>query len=50
MKNSTITIRINELEKEKIAAIAADKDVPVAQIIREAIREYLEKEFEANKQ
>lgn len=50
MKDARITIRINELEKEKIAAIAAKKDVPIAQIIREAIREYLEKEFEANKQ
>lgn len=46
MKNSTITIRINEQEKEKIAAIAAEKDVPVAQIIREAIREYLERDFD----
>ena len=44
MKNSTITIRINEQEKTKIAEIAAAKDVPVAQIIREAIREYIEKQ------
>jgi len=41
MKNSTITIRINEQEKERIAAIAAEKDVSVAQIIREAVREYI---------
>lgn len=44
MKNSSITIRISEQEKEKITAIAASKDVPVAQIIREAIREYIEKQ------
>lgn len=43
MKNSTITIRINDQEKMKLAEIAKIKDISVAQIIREAIREYLVK-------
>ena len=43
MKNSTITIRINDQEKTKLAEIAKEKDISVAQIIREAIREYLAK-------
>ena len=43
MKNSTVTIRINELEKVKLAEIAKEKDIPTSQIIREAIREYLTK-------
>ena len=41
MKNSTITIRINNQEKAKLAEIAKEKDISVAQIIREAIRDYL---------
>ena len=43
MKNSTITIRINDQEKARLAEIAKEKDISVAQIIREAIREYLAK-------
>ncbi len=44
MKNTTITIRISEQEKEALVAIAAKKDVPVSQLVREAIREYLKQE------
>ena len=43
MKNSTITIRINDQEKARLAEIAKEKDISVAQIIREAIRDYLVK-------
>ena len=43
MKNSTITIRINDQEKVRLAEIAKEKDISVAQIIREAIRDYLVK-------
>ena len=43
MKNSTITIRINDQEKIRLAEIAKEKDISVAQIIREAIRDYLVK-------
>lgn len=43
MKNSTITIRINDQEKARLAEIAKEKDISVAQIIREAIRDYLTK-------
>lgn len=41
MKNSTIAIRIDEAEKARITAIAAKRDIPVSQLIREAIRQYL---------
>ena len=43
MKNTTITIRINDQEKARLAEIAKEKDISVAQIIREAIRDYLVK-------
>ena len=41
MKNTSITLRISEQEKEQLMAIAASKDVPMSQIIREAIRRYI---------
>ena len=41
MKTATITIRIAEEEKEKLAAIALKKDVPVSQVVREACKFYL---------
>ena len=37
----TITIRIDELEKEKLVAIAQAEDLSVSQLIRRAIKEYL---------
>lgn len=42
MKDERITIRITEAEKERIKVIAAKRDIPVAQLIREAIKEYME--------
>ena len=44
MKTATIGIRIDELEKERLEAIAQSKDIPVSQIVREAIREYIKQE------
>ena len=44
MKTSTITLRISEAEKEKIMEIANRKDIPLSQLIREAIRKEIEKE------
>lgn len=43
-KATTITIRIDEQEKEQLKNIANEKDIPVSQIIREVIRKYLHKE------
>lgn len=43
MKLESITIRINETEKEHLKQIAAEKDIPMSQLIREAIKEYLHK-------
>ena len=41
MKNTSITLRISEQEKEQLMAIAASKDVPLSQLIREAVRKYI---------
>lgn len=44
MKDTTITFRLTEQEKEKIIAAAAKKDIPFSQLIREAIREFIREE------
>ena len=43
MKSSNITFKLTEREKEAIKAEAAKKDIPMSQLIREAIKVYLEK-------
>ena len=42
MKDATITIRIKEQEKEQLIEAAARRDMPLSQLIREALREYIE--------
>ena len=44
MKDTTITFRLSEQEKEQIVALAARKDIPFSQLIREAIRKYIQEE------
>lgn len=39
VKTEAIHIRITESEKELLNELAVDRDVPVAQIVREAVRE-----------
>lgn len=41
MKNATIGLRIEEELGARLKEIAQKRDVPVSQIIREAIKEYL---------
>lgn len=48
MKNTTITFRLAEQEKEQIMAIAAKKDIPSSQMIREAVRKYIQEEAASN--
>ena len=43
-KTETIAFRVSSEEKQKFEAIAASKDIPVSQMIREAIREYIKRE------
>ena len=43
-KDTKISLRISEQEKEAIEIVAALKDIPVAQLMREAIREYLKED------
>lgn len=44
MKADKITIRISEYEKEQLKSIAANKDVPMSQLIREMIKNYINQE------
>lgn len=46
MKDVSITFRLRESEKEQLMAIAANKDVPVSQLIREAVKKYLKESKE----
>lgn len=41
MKNTSVTFRLSEAEKARLEDIAKEKDIPVSQLIREIIREYL---------
>lgn len=42
MKDAKISVRLSEQEKKQLERIALNKDVSVAQIVREAIRKYME--------
>jgi predicted DNA-binding protein len=42
-KGATITVRITEEMKERLEAVAAAKDIPISQIVREAVKEYIQK-------
>ena len=44
MKDSNITFKLPEAEKEKIRLISAKRDVPMSQLIREAIKEYIKED------
>ena len=45
MKNVSLTIRMAESEKDRLSELAQTKDVPVAQLVREAIKQYLKEEM-----
>ena len=42
MKSSSITIRISEAEKEALKAEAQKLDVPMSQLIRQAIKKLVQ--------
>ena len=44
MKTESITIRISEIEKDKLKIIADKLDVPMSQLIRQAIKNIIESE------
>lgn len=44
MKTESITLRITEAEKEQLKQIAQELDVPMSQLIRQAIKEFIQKE------
>ena len=44
MKDANITFKLSEAEKEAIKTLAAIKDVPMSQLIREAVKDYIQKE------
>ena len=43
MKDANITFKLSEAEKEKIKAIANSKDIPMSQLIREVLKDYIYK-------
>lgn len=43
-KYSTVSVRLTEIEKEALAAKAKELDLTMSQIIRKALKEYLNKE------
>ena len=43
MKDANITFKLSETEKEKIKAIASSKDIPMSQLIREVLKDYIYK-------
>ena len=42
MKNTTITFRLNEQEKERLQLLAEKRDIPVSQLVRELIKKAME--------
>lgn len=44
MKTEKITIRISETEKEQLKVIAEKLDVPMSQLIRQAIKNIIKEE------
>ena len=42
MKDTNITFKLSEADKERIKALAAKKDIPMSQLIREAVKEYIQ--------
>lgn len=44
MKEEKITIRISETEKAQIKEVAQKLDVPMSQLIRQAIKDIIQKE------
>lgn len=43
MKEEKITFRLSEEEKQRIVEMAAARDIPVSQLIRELCKEIFEK-------
>lgn len=48
MKNATITFRLKEQEKERLEEKAAAMDIPLSQLIRNIIKEAIQKEENNN--
>lgn len=44
MKDTTITFRLSESEKQRLKDMAAKRDIPVSQLVRELCREIFDKE------
>lgn len=44
VRTETMAFRVSPEEKQKFEAIAKEKDIPVSQLIREAVRQYIQQE------
>ena len=40
-RTEVISLRITPEEKEKLTAAAAERDIPISQLIREILKDYL---------
>lgn len=43
MKDTNITFKLSEAEKERIKALAAKEDIPMSQLIRQAVKDYIQR-------
>lgn len=48
MKDIVITFKVDEEMKEQMKIYAKNKDIPVSQMIREAIRKYMQETNDKN--
>lgn len=48
MKDIVITFKVDEEMKEQMKICAKNKDIPVSQMIREAIRKYMQEANDKN--
>ncbi len=48
MKDTNITFKLSESEKERIKEYAEQNDVPMSQVIRTALKDFFMKEAEKN--
>ena len=44
MKDTNITFKLSEEEKNAIKIFATKKDIPMSQVIREAVKKYIQEE------
>lgn len=49
MNYSTVSVRLTEEEKKTLEEFAKDRDLTMSQVIRKAVKEYIENHWDENK-